>query len=89
MEEVLPMIGQHDYRQTADIIPLHHNAIDSDLLTACHVQDCKWHFLLFSGTFQTRLSVREEPHHLRLTFNLLDGSIFMRDFVGQWQVSPT
>lgn len=52
------------------------------------IQDCKWHFLLFSGTFQTRLSVREEPHHLRLTFNLLDGSIFMRDFVGQWQLTP-
>ncbi|KAK9808327.1 hypothetical protein WJX73_002249 [Symbiochloris irregularis] len=51
------------------------------------LQDCRWQFLMFSGSFRTRLAVHEDPQQQRLTFSLLEAS-FMRDFEGQWQVAP-
>ena len=49
------------------------------------VQVCRWEFLIFSGTFETTLSVSEHPDEGRLVFGLLE-SAFMRNFHVCWQV---
>ena len=50
------------------------------------LQDCKWQFLMFSGTFETSLFMTEERKANRLSFNLAKPSMFMRSFQGRWQV---
>lgn len=50
------------------------------------VQECRWHFLLFRGTFRCVFEVEEEPEARRLTFNAR--SAFMRRFLGRWEVGP-
>jgi hypothetical protein len=47
-------------------------------------QKCRWEFLVFSGSFDTTLTVDEEPGAGRLVFRQLQSS-FMRDFEGRWQ----
>ena len=49
------------------------------------MQVCRWEFLIFSGTFETTLSVSEHPDQGRLVFDLLK-SAFMRSFHVCWQV---
>ena len=51
------------------------------------LQDCKWQFLMFSGTFETSLFMTEERGANRLSFNLAKPSMFMRSFQGRWQVT--
>ncbi|KAK9818614.1 hypothetical protein WJX74_001276 [Apatococcus lobatus] len=51
------------------------------------LQVCRWEFLIFSGTFETTLSVSEHPDQGRLVFNLLQ-SAFMRNFHVCWQLKP-
>ena len=41
---------------------------------------------MFNGTFKTLLRVHEAPEDGKLVFSLIKSS-FMKDFVGQWQVS--
>ena len=50
------------------------------------MQVCRWEFLVFNGTFKTLLRVHEAPKDGKLVFSLIKSS-FMKDFVGQWQVS--
>lgn len=50
------------------------------------MQVCRWEFLVFNGTFKTLLRVHEAPEDGKLVFSLIKSS-FMKDFVGQWQVS--
>ena len=50
------------------------------------MQVCRWEFLVFNGTFKTLLRVHEAPQDGKLVFSLIKSS-FMKDFVGQWQVS--
>lgn len=47
-------------------------------------QKCKWEFLVFSGSFDTRLAVSEDPAAGTLVFRQLHSS-FMRTFEGRWQ----
>ncbi|PNH03267.1 hypothetical protein TSOC_010684 [Tetrabaena socialis] len=51
------------------------------------VQNCKWAFLAFSGTFKVHLGVREDPDRGILTFSLVQSN-FMNDFEGRWCVRP-
>ena len=48
-------------------------------------QTCRWEFLVFSGTFETRLTVHEARQHGEVVFNLISSS-FMRQFQGAWKV---
>lgn len=48
-------------------------------------QTCSWQFLVFSGTFDLLLNVREEPERMALTFDLVE-SAFMHSFLGVWTV---
>ncbi len=50
------------------------------------MQTCRWEFLVFSGTFDTALTVEEDHAAGRVVFNLVSSS-FMRSFQGAWQVS--
>ena len=52
------------------------------------MQTCRWEFLVFSGTFDTHLTVEEDRPAGRVVFNLAAprGSAFMRSFQGLWQV---
>ncbi len=52
------------------------------------VQTCRWEFLVFSGTFETRLTVHEARQHGEVVFNLISSS-FMRHFQGAWKVRIT
>ena len=49
------------------------------------MQTCRWEFLVFSGTFDTHLTVEEDKPAGRVVFNLVS-SAFMRSFQGRWQV---
>mmetsp|Transcript_24679 Transcript_24679/g.68672 ORF Transcript_24679/g.68672 Transcript_24679/m.68672 type:complete len:247 (-) Transcript_24679:1196-1936(-) len=49
------------------------------------LQKCRWKFLMFSGTFNAVLSVREVPEQKVLLFELVSSS-FMREFEGRWKV---
>ena len=49
------------------------------------MQECKWEFLIFSGSFSAELTVKEERNQGRLTFSLIESS-FMEEFVGRWKV---
>lgn len=49
------------------------------------MQTCRWEFLVFSGTFDTHLTVEEDRPAGRVVFNLVN-SAFMRSFQGLWQV---
>jgi hypothetical protein len=46
---------------------------------------CRWEFLVFSGTFETQLTVDEDRKAGTVVFNLVS-STFMRHFQGRWQV---
>ena len=48
-------------------------------------QICRWEFLVFSGTFETRLDVHEAREHGEVVFNLVSSS-FMQQFQGAWKV---
>lgn len=48
------------------------------------VQECRWQFLLFQGTFQSTFLVHEDPATRSLAFSA--ESAFMRQFVGRWEV---
>lgn len=48
-------------------------------------QECKWKFLIFSGTFGIALVVDEEPVKKTVTFKLANAG-FMRDFEGCWEL---
>lgn len=48
-------------------------------------QICRWEFLVFSGTFETRLTVHEAREHGEVVFNLISSS-FMQQFQGAWKV---
>ncbi len=52
------------------------------------MQMCRWEFLVFSGTFETRLTVHEARQHGEVVFNLISSS-FMRQFQGAWKVCLT
>uniref|UniRef100_A0A7S1X3D0 Coenzyme Q-binding protein COQ10 START domain-containing protein n=1 Tax=Tetraselmis chuii TaxID=63592 RepID=A0A7S1X3D0_9CHLO len=49
------------------------------------LQKCRWTFLMFSGTFDAILSVREVPEQKVLLFELVRSS-FMKGFEGRWHV---
>ena len=49
------------------------------------MQTCRWEFLVFSGTFETKLTVHEARQHGEVVFNLISSS-FMRQFQGAWKV---
>eukprot|EP00873_Tetraselmis_striata_P037340 jgi/Tetstr1/457604/TSEL_044171.t1 len=49
------------------------------------MQKCRWKFLMFSGTFDAVLSVREVPEQRVLLFELVQSS-FMQGFQGRWKV---
>ena len=49
------------------------------------MQTCRWEFLVFTGTFDTHLTVEEDRPAGRVVFNLVASS-FMRSFQGLWQV---
>ena len=48
-------------------------------------QICRWEFLVFSGTFETRLAVHEARKHGEVVFDLISSS-FMQQFQGAWKV---
>ncbi len=48
-------------------------------------QVCRWEFLVFSGTFETKLMVEEDLPCGTVVFHLVSSS-FMRHFEGRWQV---
>lgn len=48
-------------------------------------QICRWEFLVFSGKFEMKVSVAEQPAAHSLTFDLVH-SPFMRTFQGKWRV---
>lgn len=50
------------------------------------LQVCRWEFLVFSGTFETKLTVEEDLPIGTVVFHLVSSS-FMRQFEGRWQVS--
>ena len=52
------------------------------------MQTCRWEFLVFSGTFETKLTVHEARQHGEVVFNLISSS-FMRQFQGAWKVRMT
>jgi len=56
--------------------------------TVSVVQGAKWRVLGFSGSFDVRLSVREDPQARTLVFRLVE-SAFLRGFEGRWAVAPT
>jgi hypothetical protein len=50
-----------------------------------------WHFLAFSGSFQTRLRIVEDAKAMILVFELAPGSEkkgLMRKFKGRWVIEP-
>mmetsp|Transcript_12426 Transcript_12426/g.29521 ORF Transcript_12426/g.29521 Transcript_12426/m.29521 type:complete len:183 (+) Transcript_12426:433-981(+) len=49
------------------------------------VQVCRWKFLLFSGTFNSTLAVRQMPDNGIVQFELVE-SDFLSEFHGQWSV---
>ncbi|KAK9905740.1 hypothetical protein WJX75_005449 [Coccomyxa subellipsoidea] len=49
-------------------------------------QLCRWEFLVFSGNFETELTVEEDLPNGSVVFRLVTSS-FMRQFEGRWQVS--
>lgn len=55
------------------------------MMTVFMVQLCRWEFLVFSGTFETRLGVEEDLPRGSVVFRLVSSS-FMRQFEGRWQV---
>ncbi|BDA47163.1 hypothetical protein COCOBI_10-0080 [Coccomyxa sp. Obi] len=50
------------------------------------LQVCRWEFLVFSGTFETKLTVEENLPSGTVVFHLVSSS-FMKQFEGRWQVS--
>ena len=46
---------------------------------------CRWEFLVFSGSFETHLTVDENMDRDEVVFNLVSSS-FMKQFQGRWQV---
>lgn len=51
----------------------------------CVEKVCRWEFLVFSGTFETELTVEEDVAGGSVVFSLVSSS-FMRHFEGRWQV---
>ena len=50
-------------------------------------QDCRWKFLVFSGSFQTSFDVLEDIPGMELLFRQREAG-FLRDFTGLWKVTP-
>ena len=50
-------------------------------------QDCRWQFLVFSGSFQTSFDVLEDIPGMELLFRQRQAG-FLRDFTGLWKVTP-
>ena len=53
------------------------------------IQHCSWRFLIFKGTFVTKLHIMEDPSSWQLEFSLGEQESFMRDFVGAWHVKES
>jgi hypothetical protein len=51
------------------------------------VQGAKWRVLGFSGSFDVRLTVKEDPEARTLVFTLVE-SAFLKGFEGRWAVRP-
>lgn len=51
-------------------------------------QECRWSFLVFSGSFGLLLRVAEDPSSLQLTFDLAQPTSFTREFTGGWTITP-
>lgn len=55
-------------------------------LKSVTTQLCRWEFLVFSGNFETELTVEEDLPNGSVVFRLVTSS-FMRQFEGRWQVT--
>ncbi|CAL5224922.1 g7688 [Coccomyxa viridis] len=84
-EAVLDVLTDYD-----GLSRIYNNIEDSQVLVNGSqkqvLQTCRWEFLVFSGTFETRLTVHEARQHGEVVFNLISSS-FMRQFQGAWKVT--
>jgi len=80
-----------DYAAAADI---YRNIVDSRVEDLeghgrVLVQRCLWRVLLFSGSFEARFEVEEDPGAGELSYRqLLDPKAFMRELSVRWTVTP-
>ncbi|GHP05016.1 hypothetical protein PPROV_000376800 [Pycnococcus provasolii] len=78
-----------DYERSSDIFHNIEEAVvmhDESRNQKQLVEQCRWVFLVFSGTFELLLDVDENVSERVLTFSLGKPGAFMQAFEGRWQV---